>query len=80
MSLPPEPTETLDLTGVPCPKNAARTLLVLMRMDEGDVLKIFIDDGEPISLVPESIEDEGHTIEHREQLPDSRWVLWIRVA
>lgn len=71
--------EDLDLTGVPCPQNAARTLLVLMRMDDGEVLKITIDDGEPIALVPESIEDDGHIILERRQLEDTRWELWIQV-
>lgn len=77
--MPPTADEELDLTGVPCPKNAARTLLKIMTMDEGEVLKITIDDGEPIDLVPESIEDDGHTILERQQLQDTRWELWIQV-
>ncbi|RME21363.1 MAG: sulfurtransferase TusA family protein [Deltaproteobacteria bacterium] len=73
------PDETLDLTGVPCPQNAARTLMLLARMDSGEVLELIIDDGEPISLVPESIEDEGHEILSQEQLPDGRWRLRVQV-
>jgi TusA-related sulfurtransferase len=74
------PDETLDLTGVPCPQNAARTLMRLAMMDQGEVLKITIDDGEPIDLVPDSIVQDGHTIVSREQLPDTRWVLHIQVV
>ena len=77
--MPPTPDEELDLTGVPCPKNAARTLIKIMTMDEGEILKIIIDDGEPVSMVPESVEDDGHTIIERRQLADTRWELWIRV-
>jgi TusA-related sulfurtransferase len=77
--MPPTHDDALDLTGVPCPKNAARTILRLMTMDDGEILKITIDDGEPVSLVPESIEDDGHVIVARNQLPDTRWELWIRV-
>lgn len=77
--MPPTADDALDLTGVPCPKNAARTILKLMTMDEGEVLKVIIDDGEPIALVPESVEYDGHTILERVQLPDTRWELWIRV-
>ncbi len=73
------PDEKLDLTGVPCPQNAARSLMLLARMDSGDLLELIIDDGEPISLVPESIEDEGHTILSQEQLPDGRWCLRVQV-
>jgi len=74
-----EPDAELDLTGVPCPQNAARTLLRLAMMDEGEILKVTIDDGEPIDLVPDSIQQDGHTITAREQLADTRWVLYIRV-
>jgi TusA-related sulfurtransferase len=74
-----EPDAELDLTGVPCPQNAARSLLRLAMMDEGEILQITIDDGEPIDLVPDSVELDGHTITHREQLADSRWVIRVRV-
>jgi TusA-related sulfurtransferase len=74
-----EPVRILDLTGVPCPQNAARSLLVLMTMDTGELLEIVIDDGEPIALVPESIEDEGHTILSQLQRDDGQWVLRIEV-
>ena len=70
----------LDLTGVPCPQNAARTLMQLAMMDEDEVLRITVDDGEPIDLVPGSIEDDGHLIQARVQLEDTRWQLWIQVA
>jgi TusA-related sulfurtransferase len=69
--------EELDLTGVPCPQNAARTLLRLGGMDEGEVLKVIIDDGEPIDLVPESLAEEDYPILERLQLEDKRWVLWV---
>ena len=46
-----EADEILDLTGVPCPQNAARSLLRLSMMDSGQLLRVTIDDGEPITLV-----------------------------
>ena len=72
--------EELDLTGVPCPQNAARTLMRLAMMDEDEVLKITVDDGEPIDLVPGSIEEEDHVILERIQQEDTSWVLWIQVV
>lgn len=74
------PDRELDLSGVPCPQNAARSLLALASMDTGELLKVTIDDGEPITLVPESITDEGHTLVEREQLADGRWVLWVEAC
>ncbi len=65
--------EDLDLTGVPCPQNAARTLMVLAMMDDDEVLRITVDDGEPIDLVPGSVELDGHRI--LEMDPDGK-VVW----
>ena len=56
------PDERLELFGVPCPMNAARALLALQLMDEGQVLEVWVDDGEPRENVPESLEMEGHQI------------------
>ena len=72
--------DELDLTGIPCPQNAARTLMRLSMMDEDEVLRITVDDGEPIELVPGSVEQDGHTIIERIQLEDTRWQLWIQVV
>jgi TusA-related sulfurtransferase len=52
--------EILDLTGVPCPQNSARALMVIEFMDPGQRLELFLDDGEPYQNVPESLEIEGH--------------------
>ena len=61
------PTEQLDLTGVPCPRNTARALMNLEFMEPGDRLELLLDDGEPIQNVPESLEIEGHAIILRER-------------
>lgn len=72
--------DILDLSGVPCPQNAARTLLRLASMDTGEELEVVIDDGEPIAMVPESVTDDGHTILEQRQREDGRWVLVIAAA
>ncbi|MDD5309271.1 MAG: sulfurtransferase TusA family protein [Deltaproteobacteria bacterium] len=69
--------ETLDLSGVPCPANAARALLRLEGMDPGSLLRIIVDDGEPVLNVPPALEQEGHALLSKE--PDAgRWVLLLR--
>jgi TusA-related sulfurtransferase len=57
---PRPPAETLDLSGVPCPQNAARSLLRIEGMAPGSVLAVILDDGEPIRNVPPALEAEGH--------------------
>ena len=53
-------TETLDLSGVPCPQNAARALLRIEGLEPGATLAVLLDDGEPIRNVPPALEAEGH--------------------
>ncbi len=57
-----KPDEKLDLRGVLCPINFVKTKLKLESMDEGQVLEIVIDAGEPIQNVPKSLKEEGHKI------------------
>ena len=52
----------LDLRGVLCPINFVKTKLKLESMNEGEVLEVVLDSGEPIQNVPKSLKDEGHKI------------------
>ncbi len=71
------PAEKLDLTGIKCPINSAKTLLKLETMTDGQILEIIIDDGEPILNVPPSLELEGHKIKATSQMPDGRYKLYV---
>ena len=73
-----EPDDRLDLTGVPCPSNFTRALLRLEVMDEGEVLELTVDDGEPIDNVPPNLEEDGHEVIHKERLGESSWRLLVR--
>lgn len=52
----------MDLRGTVCPMNFVRTKLALEELEDGQLLEIVIDDGEPIRNVPRSVKDEGHRI------------------
>jgi len=49
---------SIDLRGVMCPINFDETKL----LDQGQVLEVILDSGEPIQNVPKSIKEEGHKI------------------
>ena len=68
----------LDLKGVSCPINFVKTKIKLEEMQDGQVLELIIDDGEPMQNVPRSIKEEGHKIIRVEKLPDSSFRLLIR--
>ncbi|MFN4245232.1 MAG: sulfurtransferase TusA family protein [Brevinematia bacterium] len=63
--------QSMDLRGVKCPFNYVRTKIKLSEMKLGDILEIFIDDGEPIRNVPKSLEQDGHEIILVEKVNDS---------
>ena len=65
----------LDLRGVICPYNFVKTKLKLDTMQSGEILAVILDDGEPIRNVPQSVENEGHTILTQELLGASHRVL-----
>ncbi|MBT6844095.1 MAG: sulfurtransferase TusA family protein [Candidatus Melainabacteria bacterium] len=70
-------TQTLDLKNTPCPINFVRTKLKLDDMQAGDQLTVALDDGEAISSVEMSIQQEGHNIKSKIQQNDGSWLLEI---
>jgi TusA-related sulfurtransferase len=69
-STPIQPDAQLDLRGTPCPLNFVRTKLRLERMVPGAVLEVWLDPGEPIEQVPDSLKMEGYTIEQIDDRSD----------
>ena len=57
----------LDLRGTPCPINFVRTKLRLEQMEAGELLEVWLDRGEPIEQVPDSLVMAGYTIEAIEE-------------
>jgi sulfite reductase (ferredoxin) len=51
-----------DLRGVACPMNFVRTKLELATLQSGDLLEVWLDEGQPINNVPGSVRNEGHTV------------------
>lgn len=60
------PDAHLDLRGTPCPINFVRTKLRLEQMSPGSLLEVWLDPGEPIEQVPDSLVMEGYKIENVE--------------
>ncbi len=52
----------LDLRGTPCPLNFVRTRLKLEQLDPGTPLEVWLDGGEPIQQVPDSLRQQGYEI------------------
>lgn len=60
------PDGSMDLRGTPCPINFVRTKLRLEQMAPGSLLEVWLDSGEPIEQVPDSLIMAGYVIEQIE--------------
>ena len=69
--------ETLDLLGVPCPINAARALIALEGLPAGSLLRISLDDGEPVKNVPPALAEQGHAVVEKVR-SGAGWRLLVR--
>lgn len=54
--------ERVDITDVVCPTTFVKAKVALEELDEGEILSIRMNDGEPVQNVPCSIKEEGHKI------------------
>lgn len=54
--------DTVDITDVVCPVTFVKAKVALEELDDGEILSIRLNDGEPVQNVPRSIKEEGHKI------------------
>lgn len=71
------PDVQLDLRGTPCPINFVRTKLKLDQLAAGLLLEVWLDGGEPMEQVPESLRLNGYAVE-RLEARDDFFALWVR--
>ncbi|MFQ5895773.1 MAG: sulfurtransferase TusA family protein [Nitrospinota bacterium] len=73
---PPAPARTLDLRGEVCPFTWVKTKLALEPLEEGQVLEVWLDHGEPSDSVPRSAASEGCRLLRSERRGDHA-AFWI---
>ena len=57
-----------DLRGTACPINYVKAKLKLETLPTGDILELYLDEGEPIESVPKSLQNDGQEIVKTEKL------------
>ena len=70
--------ETVDITDVVCPVTFVKAKVALEELDEGQVLAIRLNDGEPVQNVPRSIKEEGHQILKLNANEDGTYTLIVK--
>ena len=73
-------TDTVDITDVVCPVTFVKAKVALEELDDGEILSIRMNDGEPVQNVPRSIKEEGHQILKLIDNGDGTYNLIVRKA
>jgi TusA-related sulfurtransferase len=74
---PAEPDARVDITTVVCPVTFVKTKVALEELDDGQVLEVRLNDGEPIRNVPRSLKDEGHKVIGVSKAEDGTYLLRV---
>lgn len=72
--------ETVDITDVVCPVTFVKAKVALEELDEGQILSIRMNDGEPVQNVPRSIKEEGYQILKLDDNEDGTYTLYVKKA
>lgn len=66
-----------DITDVVCPITFVKAKVALEELDDGQVLELKLNDGEPIQNVPRSLKDEGHKVADVRKNDDGTYSLLV---
>ena len=69
--------EIIDITDVTCPITFVKTKVALEELDEGQILQVHLNDGEPVQNVPRSVKDDGHKILKLQDNGDETYTLYV---
>ena len=54
--------DTVDITDKVCPLTFVKAKVAIDELEDGEVIAIRMNDGEPVQNVPRSIKEDGHQI------------------
>ena len=70
--------DTVDVTDVKCPTTFVKAKVALEELDEGQILAVRLNDGEPVQNVPRSLKEEGHEILKLNDNQDGTFTLIVK--
>ncbi len=68
----------VDITDKVCPLTFVKAKVALDELDDGEVIAIRMNDGEPVQNVPRSIKEEGHQILKLVNNEDGTYTLVVK--
>ena len=70
--------DTVDITDGVCPATFVKAKVAIEELDDGQVLAVRMNDGEPVQNVPRSLKEEGHKILKLTDNEDGTYTLYVQ--
>ncbi len=70
--------DTVDITDKVCPLTFVKAKVALDELEDGEVLAIRLNDGEPVQNVPRSLKEDGHKVLKLVDNEDGTYTLYVR--
>ena len=70
--------DQVDITDKVCPLTFVKAKVAIEELDDGEVLAVRMNDGEPVQNVPRSFKEDGHQILKLVDNEDGTYTLYVR--
>ena len=71
---------TVDITDVVCPMTFVKAKIAIEDLEDGEVLQVKMNEGEPIANVPKSFKEEGHKVLDVNNNEDGTFTVLVQKA
>ena len=70
--------DEVDITDKVCPMTFVKAKVAIDELDDGEILAIRMNEGEPVQNVPRSMKEEGHQILKLTDNEDGTYTLYVK--
>lgn len=70
--------DKVDITDKVCPLTFVKAKVALDELEDGEILAIRLNDGEPVQNVPRSLKEDGHKVLKLIDNEDGTYTLYVR--
>ena len=70
--------DAVEITDKVCPLTFVKAKVAIDELDDGEILAIRMNDGEPVQNVPRSLKEEGHQILKLADNEDDTYTLFVK--
>lgn len=67
----------IDITDVVCPMTFVKAKVAIEELEDGQILEVKMNEGEPISNVPRSFKEEGHKVLNVVKNDDETFTVFV---